>query len=363
MLSAAAGAQCNGDLMQGIELQDYRGDFADIAELMRRVWIAEYGGKHLVPVPDPAFLRWRVGGESGALCPAAFDGTNLVGSMFSLPHSLRIGGSVVPVALYTAFTVDPAHRRLVLAMVERLRRENEERGIAFAIGMVPNDPSSISYRFWTKYAQTFPQKFRFLFRGSYWAKFLAPRELTRAALETRQRIAGRTLGPLLRLTPYGFDPHVRSFRAADLGDCAQLLDKASAGFDWALVWPPEQLAHYLANPTLGTLVFEKAGRVRGMVSYHCLVLEGREAVRAALIDLWADELAAVERVRLVSHLCSELRERGVHLVVAPHCAMMPTAAFLANLFLPGSEHFHVGAFFTRRMASVPPPKTWSFLVT
>ncbi len=100
-----------------------------------------------------------------------------------------------------------------------------------------------------------------------------------------------------------------------------------------------------------------------MVSYHCLVLEGREAVRTALIDLWADDLTAAERVRLVSHLCSELRERGVHLVIAPHCAMMPTAAFLANLFLPGFEHFHVGAFFTQRVVSLSPPKTWSMVVT
>ena len=37
--------------MQGVELQDYRGDFQDIAELVRR-WVAEYGGKHLVPIPD-----------------------------------------------------------------------------------------------------------------------------------------------------------------------------------------------------------------------------------------------------------------------------------------------------------------------
>jgi hypothetical protein len=53
----------------------------------------------------------------------------------------------------------------------------------------------------------------------------------------------------------------------------------------------------------------------------------------------------------------------VHLVIAPHCAMMPTAAFLANLFLPGSEHFHVGAFLTRHTTSLSPPKTWSLLMT
>jgi hypothetical protein len=352
-----------GDRMQGVELQDYRGDFEDITELVRRVWIAEYGGKTLVPIPDAAFLRWRVGSESGASCTAAYDGTNLVGSVFSLPHSLRIGTSVLPIALYTALTVDPDHRRMALPMIERLRRHNEERGIAFAVGMVPNDPTSISYRFWTKYAQTFPQKFRFLFRGSYWAKFLAPRPVARASIEAWQRLAGHALGPVLRLTPHRYDPHVRPYRAGDLERCAQLLEQASTGFDWALVWPPEQLAHYLANPASATLVFERDGRVQGLVNYHCLVLQGREPVRAALMDLWADDLTGTQRVRLLSHLCNDLRERGVHLVIAPRCAMMPTAALLANLFLPGSEHFHVGAFFTRRTISLSPPKTWSLLMT
>jgi len=349
--------------MQGVELQDYRGDFEDIVELVRRVWIAEYGGKHLVPIPDAGFLRWRVGPQSGALCPAAYNGTNLVGSVFFLPHSLRIGSSVFPVALYTSLTVDPNHRHLALPMIEHLRRHSEERGIAFAIGMVPNDATSISYRFWTKYAQTFPQKFRFLFRGSYWAKFLVPSAVARASLEAWQRLAGRALGPLLRLTPHGYDPHVRPYGAADLEQCARLLDNASARFDWALVWPPEQLAHYLANPSSGALIFERDGCARGMVSYHCLVLEGREPVRTALIDLWADELTAMERARLVSHLCHDLRARDVHLVTAPHCAMMPTMALLANLFLPGSEHFHVGAFFTQRTTSLLPPKTWSLVMT
>ena len=46
--------------MAGIEIRDYEGDFEDVVELTRRVWVPEYGGATWVPIPDAAFLRWRV---------------------------------------------------------------------------------------------------------------------------------------------------------------------------------------------------------------------------------------------------------------------------------------------------------------
>ena len=350
--------------MAGIEIRDYCGDFEDVTELTRRVWTPEYAGKVWVPIADVDFLRWRVGPGSGAVCPVAYDGAKIVGTIFSVPHPLRIAGSVLPVSLSTMFTVDPDYRRVALPLIERLRRHNEERGIALTTGLVLGDPTSISYRFWTKYAETFPRNFRFLFRGSYWAKFLSPRELARAGINTWERLASRSLGPLLRLTPHRYDSHVRPYRAEDLEQCVQILDKASSGFDWALVWPPERLSYLLANPTSGTLVFECDGCVQGLAHYHLFFAQGREPVRAALIDLWADDgLTGAQRVRFVGHLCNHLRERDVHLVAAPRSAMLPTAALLANLFIPMPEHFHIVVFLTRGGVAPSPPKSWSLVLT
>ena len=83
--------------------------------------------------------------------------------------------------------------------IERIRRADEERGAAFGIGMVLDDPKSASYRFWSKYAEAFPQNFRFVFRGGYWGKFLAPNVLARAGIKVWERTVTRALGPLLRL--------------------------------------------------------------------------------------------------------------------------------------------------------------------
>jgi hypothetical protein len=350
--------------MAGVEIREYSGDFEDVSELTRRVWMPEYGGRVWVPIPDAEYLRWRLGPGSGAVCPVAYEGTKLVGTIFSAPHPLRIAGRVVPASLSTVFTVDPDHRRVALPLVEQLRRSNEERGIEFTTGMVLGDTASISYRFWTKYTETFPQNFQLLFRGGYLAKFLSPPVMARAGIRAWERMASRVLGPLLRWTPYRYDARVRPYRAGDLERCVRMLDMASAKFDFTLDWPPEQLSYMLSNPTSGTLVFERDGCVQGMVHYHLLMMQGREPVRTALIDLWADDdVAGTHRARFVSHLCSHLRDCDVHAVVVPRCPMMPTAALLTNLFTPISDDFYIGVHLTRGAVAPSPPKSWSFVIT
>lgn len=350
--------------MAGVEIHEYSGDFEDVAELTRRVWIPEYAGLTWVPIPDASFLQWMFEPNTGALCPAAYDGSKIVGTVFSLSRSLRVGSTVYPVSLYTGFTVDPEYRRMALPLVERLRRDNEERKVAFGIGMVLDSPTSISYRFWTKYAQSFPQNFRFIFEGGYWSKFLAPRVMARAGVQAWERVAARTIGPLVQFTPHGYDPHVRPYRTADLERCVQLLDKAYAGYEWAMIWDPKRLATQLQHPEYQTFVFERDGIVQGMVNCHCASLQGRELIRVGMLDLWAEgDLNLSERVRLVSHLCTDQRERGVHALIALRAAMTPSAALVANLFLPHPQRFRIGIFLTPRTVPLSPPKTWSFEIT
>ena len=353
-----------GDHMPAVEIRSYCGDFEDVAELMGRVWMPEYRGRLWVPIPDAAYLRWRFGPESRAVCSAAYEGTILVGTIFSAPSPLLISGSVYPASLSSVFTVDPEHRRIALPLVQHLRRSNEERGIAITTGMVLGDPTSISYRFWTKYAETFPENFRFLFRGSYLAKFLSPQVMAQSGVRAWERVASRAFGPLLGAIPFGYDQHVRPYRAEDLEQCVQILDKSSAGIDFALVWPPDDLSYLLSNPTSGTLVFDRGNCVLGLAHYHLLMMQGRDAVQSALLDLWADDhLAGSDRMRFVAHLCRFLRDAGVHAIVAPRCAMMPQTALLANLFVPVSDEFYIGVHMTPGGIAPSTPRNWSLVLT
>ncbi len=220
-----------------------------------------------------------------------------------------------------------------------------------------------SYRFWIKYAQAFPQNFKFLFPIGYWAKWLAPELLARAGIKPWERLTGRALHPLLPLTPFGPDPNVRPYRPADLEQCAQILGRASDSFDWAMLLTPTQLTRQLECPAGGTWIFERDGSVQGMVNYYCAAMHGRERILAAVIALWADDgLAGVQRARLLGHVCDHLRQKGVHLVVAQRSAMMPASAFVANLFAPIPAPWHLGAMLTPNATPLTVPKTWGLLV-
>jgi hypothetical protein len=128
-------------------------------------------------------------------------------------------------------------------------------------------------------------------------------------------------------------------------------------------WTPEQLAAQLDNAAFHTLVFEDGGKIKGMVNCHVAKMQGRETINAAFVDLWAEDgLSGAERVRLLSHLCTHLMEHDVHAVVAPRSAMMPRAAFLANLFLPAPQSFGIGVFSTPRSVPLTPPKQWDLTI-
>ena len=138
--------------------------------------------------------------------------------------------------------------------------------------------------------------------------------------------------------------------------------ETSVGLEWALLWSPNQLANQLESPASGTLVHDRDGRVQGMVNYHYLTLQGRVPVRAALIDLWAeDDLTSAQRVRLLGHLCNELRGRDVQVVLALRSTMMPAAAFVANVFLP-QQHGYLCVLSRGAGTALSPPNTWSLVM-
>ena len=350
--------------MAAVEFREYRGDCEDLVDLAKRVWIPEYGGRIWFPMPEADFLRGKLAPGSGALCQVAYEGERLVGSVFSVPRTIRVGDNVYPIAMWTGFSVEPGNRRIALPLIERLRRANEARGVVFGIGMVLDDPASASFQFWTKYAAAFPRSFRFVLNGGYLAKFLNPALLARAGIMAWERIASRVTGPLVRLVPNAPDPNIRRYSAADLDRCAEMIELMSRRLDWAMQWSREELAAQFGDPAYTTFVYERDGTVQGMVNCHSFPLHGREVIRAGFIDLWAHgDLNFAERSRLVGHLCRHLRDTGVDAVIAARSSSMPTGALVANLFVPGAQHFRIGIFPTKLTPDLPPPKTWSFEIT
>jgi hypothetical protein len=345
------------------EMRERCDDFGQVADLWRRTWLAEYQGKTWVVAPDAAFFEWLIGPRSGALCHYAYQDDELVGCVFSAPYSLRLGSVVHSSALVFGLTVKAGHRGVALPLVERMRRCNAERGIALTLGLVVRDEKSPSRLFWTKYGQAFPQNLTFLFPLNQWVKPLSPRHMSKASTKRWDRLIAGTLGHLLSRIPAGCDRRVRLYRPSDLQRCVELINSASGEFDWTFVWSPDQLKHRIEGPACGALLFERDGVVCGMVVYHSVDMYGREPVLGAAIDLWADNgLSSMERTYLLAELCRRLRESGTHVVAAPRCAMMPSSAFLANLFIPVPAPWSVVAVWSGSAMPLTPPKKWGLLL-
>jgi len=350
-------------VVSGLAIRDYAGDCEDVAALGRKVWTATDGSTMWFPLWDAAFLRWQIGGE--ALAPALYDGDRLVGTFFSLPHKLRIGSQTLPVGLASWCTVDPAYRggRSALRLIGALRERHAAHGLAFSLGVISGDRTSLAHQFWRQYAQTFPQNLRFLFRFGLWVKVLDPARVAAAGISAWERLGVRVAGPLLSGIPSRPAAGVRPYEPGDLPRCADLLAASTARCDWALQWPAARLAAQLNSAVSQTFVLESGGSVQAFVNIHRLSFQGRSPVRAAMIDLWAaDGARGTGSARLIGHLCEALRRDGVELVLAMRSRGVPAPALLANGFVPQPAYHHVVALFPRDDVALVQPKTWHLIM-
>ena len=349
--------------MARTEIREYDGDFTDAFQLIRRTWTSTYTGKMWFPLWDSAFLNWQVG-HNRRWCLAAYDGTRVVGCIFSARHSLQIGSRVFPITLTSWFTVAPEYRRTRVAanIIDELGRRHQESEMALTLGVVSGDQTSKAHRYWSHYERMAPENCRFLFRIGFWAKVLNPQTVRDASLKWWERWQTRLLGRVLRATPWPVLEGMRPYRSSDLTACAGLVQRANDDLEWTIRWSPDDLQSQLEGPVPRTLVYEERGEVRALVNYHHLRLQGREPIQAALIDLCATPgLNALVRSRLLSTLCARLAEERVDLVLCLRSSAFATAALVANAFTPLPASDNVVALFQRTDVPLARPRTWNLL--
>ena len=131
----------------------------------------------------------------------------------------------------------------VAELIERLRQHNEERRMS-PTGLILGDPSRSHIVSEIKYAETFPQNFRFLFRGGYPAEFLAPDIIAQAGINAWERLASRCAGAITWPASYGLT-RTCDLTALQTGTMRSDTGQGPRGLDWTLLWPPEQSLHQL----------------------------------------------------------------------------------------------------------------------
>ena len=354
--------------MAGIEIRDYEGDFEDVVELTRRVWVPEYGGQTWVPIPDAAFLRWKLAPRSGAVCPVAYEGTKLVGTFFSIPHALRIGDTVYPVGMCTGFTVAPEHRRLALPLIERLRHAGEERGLAFGIGMVLDDPSRRLTAFGLSMLKPFP-------RTSALCSEAAIGPIPGAARVRASRHRG--LGTNFSARPRSAAP-LHSLRLSQKRSTLPRRRPGAMHQKWRKP-PPASIglcpgsgssraSSQLEHLEYATFVLERDGEIKGMVNSHCVSLQGRERNCAAMIDLWTDDQTTGGEWGSCSATFAQLpvvKQALYCLGYAEPLLRSDAGRGVSDkdLCFPYAQKFRICVLPRRLTISFTPPKTWNLEIT
>ena len=182
--------------MSTIEIRNYEGDGADLADLIGRTWKTAFTGKMRFPLWDRAFLNRRLLDERGGgreFLVSAYRGTKIVGCLLAEPMDLRIRGQAVRGTLSSWLSVDPEVRvpNIAIRMVEGLRKRHQEHGVAISIGCTSSDPNAPTRRFWNSLARRKPDDFRFFGPIRFWSRVLDSSAVATSGLNAFERIGPR----------------------------------------------------------------------------------------------------------------------------------------------------------------------------
>jgi GNAT superfamily N-acetyltransferase len=317
-----------------IEVRTFEGDAAEAADFTRRTWIGRYELK--VPVIDwsPEYFTWQLFSgprENRDLLVAAYEGTQLVGTLFAEPMPFHLRGQPIHASMGSWLTVDPDHRGKgianKLAEAQRARHRARDAKFMLGYGVLGTDGP----KFWVPRADT-----QVLGTTGFWARMLDARRVAQWAPSRAERVLAFVSGPLLSGAPPLVDSDdIRRFEPGDLDACLELAQALSDQSELGYRWTRERLLHQLAAPVFPrTWVLVRDGRVRGFVNHYVIGMKGRIDMPVAVIDVLAlGALELVDQKRLFARAVADMASQGAGLAIAiriptPYSSMLWRAGFV-----------------------------------
>lgn len=322
-----------------MEVRTFEGDAGEIARFTQHVWQSAYRSKIPTPVWDEDFFDWQLLSEdsrrSGYLV-AAYDGGQLVGSLFAEEFLFRLHDVEFSAALSSWLAVHPGYQRRGVGrrLAEEQRRRLRERGAKFLLGFGIREKESSGPKFW----MSFCEETVILGRLGMWARLLDHRAVAEWDVRCLEGLSARLLGALQRPAPARRPAEgVREYRPEDLPDCLALVNASLGRVDMGCVWGSARLARQLQYKGIPrTLVAESAeGRAEGFINYYPLGLLGRTHLRAGIIDILATHRLSWRRQRdLLSAALSKMYDEGLKLALALRLPTSPGLLLLGSGFVP-----------------------------
>jgi GNAT superfamily N-acetyltransferase len=298
--------------LTGISVVPFKGDYEALERMAHASWRDEYGEASFPNFYKPAFLYYlfdRIKDRDHLI--AAYRGEEIVGFLANLPQRFQFRGRSYR-AVYSCLLVSRKEflrRGLATALIQKALKVNEKYGYDFALLSLETGHRS------TRLIQKMEASGHSVEWVKKWRVIARILDLDRAArsegIKAWEKTAVRMIGG--HRPPRGSGRLcLREYRPEDLDGCLGLLDRYKATVSLALVWDRESLAQELDYPGVSrTLVYEKDGRVAGLVNFNNHDHIGKTVEKWAWLNHVAyPDLTRGERYRFVQDLLRYIREAG-----------------------------------------------------
>jgi hypothetical protein len=326
-------------MLSDISIEPFRGDLEGLEAMAVSSYRDEYGLESFPNLYKPEYLKFlfdRIPDKDHLI--AAYRGDEIVSFFANLPRTCQFQGKTC---------------RAVLSCLLVTRKEFLRKGLALAVineGLKLN--RKFNYDFALLYLETghrstlMIKKLKEAGQPVEWVKrmYVVGRVLDLArvsaseGLKRWERALIRTLGARRPrgTRPYSESESVREYRPEDLDSCLSLLNQYKDRVRLALVWDREELSQELEYPGVSkTLVYEKEGRVQGLINFAYHEHLGRTKERWAWINhVSYPGLSAKERLAFVHALLCYLREVDCVGALEWTKKYYPMAPFYRSRFFP-----------------------------
>ncbi len=254
--------------LDGISIETFRGDFAALEKMALASWREEYGAASFPNFYRPAFLHYltdRIPDKRHLI--AAYRGDEILGFLANLPQTFKYREKTHRAVYSCLLVARKEYLRLGLAtaVIQEALRVNEN--FKYDFSLLTLEKGHGSTKLMRKMAAS-GQPMHFVKKIRVIARILdLARVNTSEEIKGWERAAIKIIGGARPPGP-GRGQLLREYRPEDLDECLNLLNSYQERMPLALIWSRDSLSIELAYPDVSqTLVFEKNGRVEGLVNF------------------------------------------------------------------------------------------------
>lgn len=255
-------------MFSDISIEPFRGNLESLEEMALFSWRDEYGIASFPNLYRPAFLRFlfdRI--QDKKLLIAAYQGDEVVSFFANLPRRFHFQGRTYNAVLSCLLVTRRALLRqgLALAIINEALKLNKNFNYDFALLYLETGHRSTLM---VKKLEEAGHPVEWIKRMYVVARVLdLARVSASESLKTWEKAAIKIIGAH-RQPKANSDVSIREYRQEDLDMCLALLNQYQDRIRLARIWEQDELAWELEYPDVSkTLVYEKTGRVEGMINF------------------------------------------------------------------------------------------------